>query len=60
MGSQVIQRAVRNKIVYLNKVNMNKREFIDAIEDMPDEATIFLDGDFINLIEADSVNYDPD
>ena len=39
---------------------MNKKEFIEAIEDMPDEATIFLDGGFINLIEADSVNYDPD
>lgn len=39
---------------------MNKQEFIAAIEDMPDEATIFLDGGFINLIEADSVNYDPD
>ena len=39
---------------------MNKQEFIKAIEDMPDEATMLLDSGFINLIEADSVNYDPD
>lgn len=39
---------------------MTKQEFIEQIENMPDEANIFIEVGFINLIEADSVNYDSD
>lgn len=39
---------------------MTKAEFIEAAKDMPDEATIFIDGGFINLIEISDVNYDSD
>lgn len=27
---------------------------------MPDDAGIFIDGGFFNLVEANDVNYDPD
>lgn len=39
---------------------MTKQEFIEQIENMPDEANIFIEAGYINLIEADSVNYDSD
>lgn len=39
---------------------MDKKALINAIENMPDEAGIFIDAGFLNLIEVYDVNYDPD
>lgn len=39
---------------------MDKKALIKAIEQMPDDAGIFIDGNFFNLVEVDSVNYDKD
>ncbi len=39
---------------------MDKQALIKALETMPDEATICLDGGYVNLLEAEDVIYDPD
>ena len=39
---------------------MDKKAFIKAIENMPDDAGIFIDGNFYNLVEVNDVNYDQD
>ena len=39
---------------------MDLKAFIKAIENMPDDAGIFIDGNFFNLVEVNDVNYDQD
>lgn len=39
---------------------MDKKALIKAIENMPDEAGVFIDAGFFNLIEVNNVKYDSD
>lgn len=39
---------------------MDKKALIKAIENMPDDAGIFIDAGIFNLMEANDVNYDSD
>lgn len=39
---------------------MNKQELIEILESMPEEAVLFMDGGFMNLIEVQNVKYDSD
>nr|DAU82783.1 MAG TPA: hypothetical protein [Caudoviricetes sp.] len=38
---------------------MSKQEFIETLESMPDDAVLFVDGGFYNLVEVSNVKYDP-
>jgi len=38
---------------------MSKQELLEALESMPDDAVLFVDGGFYNLVEVSNVKYDP-